>query len=90
MSPTPEVSKRQRKATQKAQGEPDVHEITFPLIASAIERLYRDPDKCISKREIVPLLLHDTHSRKLIEAAYKRTEQKLSIVRICREHGPMV
>jgi predicted HNH restriction endonuclease len=58
---------------------PKAQDVAFPIIASAIERLYHDPDKFVSKREIVPLLLRDTHSRKLIEAAYKRTKQKLSI-----------
>jgi predicted HNH restriction endonuclease len=46
----------------------------FPIIAIAIERLHRDPDKFISRHEIVQLLLHDAHSRKLIEAAYKNID----------------
>jgi len=57
----------------------EVQAAAFPIIASSIERLYRDPDKFISKREIVPLLLRDTHSRNIIETAYKRTNRKLSI-----------
>ncbi|MGB7470785.1 MAG: hypothetical protein WBW58_15575, partial [Candidatus Acidiferrum sp.] len=51
----------------------------FPIIASVIERLHRDPDKFISRREIVPLLLRDKHSRKLVEKAYKRIKRKQSI-----------
>lgn len=67
-----------QKSQRKAKGEPKgVHEIAFPIIASAIERLYHDPDKFISKRQIVPLLLDD--SREQVETLYKRTKQKLSI-----------
>ena len=69
-----------QKSQRKAKGEPKgVHEIAFPIIASAIERLPHAPDKFISKRQIVPLLLHDTHSRELVEALYKRRKKKLSI-----------
>jgi predicted HNH restriction endonuclease len=57
-----------------------VQAIAFPIIASAIESLYRsDLDKFISKREIVPLLLRDTHSRTLIEKAYKKKSREGSI-----------
>jgi predicted HNH restriction endonuclease len=51
----------------------------FPIIASAIERLYRDPDKFISRREIVQSLLRDTHSHKLIETAYKGKKRDQSV-----------
>jgi predicted HNH restriction endonuclease len=68
MSPTPEASERQRKAKR---GEQWTQETGFPIIASAIERLYRDPETFVSRREIVQLLLHHTSSRKLIERAYK-------------------
>jgi predicted HNH restriction endonuclease len=57
-----------------------VQDSAFPIIASAIERLHRrDVDKFVSKREIVPLLLRDTHSRKLIETAYKGIQRNQSI-----------
>ena len=80
MSPTPKATERPSKAAQTPKGESKwVQEAAFPIIASAIERLYRDPDKFISKRQIVPLLLHDAHSRKLIEAAYKRKKRKQPI-----------
>ena len=70
-----------KRSQGKARGEQWIQETAFPIIASAIERLYRDPDKFISKRQIVPLLLHDAHSRKLIEAAYKRKKRNRSIER---------
>lgn len=54
-------------------------ETGFPIIASAIEGLYRDPDEFISKRAIVPLLLHEPHSRNLIDRAYKKKSRKDSI-----------
>jgi hypothetical protein len=72
MSPAPKAAKRQRG---KVRGEPKWDQETgFPIIASAIERLYRDPETFISRREIVQLLLHDTSSRKLIERAYREKE----------------
>jgi predicted HNH restriction endonuclease len=71
MSPTLEASERQRKTRR---GEQWVQETAFPIIASAIERLYRDPEKFISRREIVQLLLRHAFSRKLIERAYKENE----------------
>jgi len=80
VSPTPKATERPSKAAQTPKGESKwVQEAAFPIIASAIERLYRDPDKFISKRQIVPLLLHDAHNRKLIEAAYKRKKRKQPI-----------
>jgi hypothetical protein len=70
MSPTPEANERLRKARR---GEQWTQETGFPIIASAIARLYRaDLDNFISKREIVPLLLDETHSRALVETAYKK------------------
>jgi predicted HNH restriction endonuclease len=83
MNPTPKASERQRKAVQTTKGEPKwVRETAFPIIASAIEHLYRrDLNKFISKRQIVPLLLRETHSRKLIETAYKRKDREHSIER---------
>lgn len=56
-----------------------VQATAFPIIASSIERLHRDPDKFISRREVVQRLLSDTHSRKLIETEYKRKDRKKSI-----------
>lgn len=53
----------------------------FPIIASAVERLHRDPRKFITRRLIVGLLLHESQSRKLIEAAYKRMQRKETIER---------
>jgi predicted HNH restriction endonuclease len=80
MSLTAEASERQRKAAQTAKTEPKwAQETAFPIIASAIERLYRDPDKFLSRREIVRLLLHDVHSRDLIGLAYKRIKRKQSL-----------
>jgi hypothetical protein len=74
-SPTPEVSRVQHKART---GEQWDRETGFPIVAKAIERLYRrDLDKFISIRQIVPLLLRD--HRALIEAAYKRKRPKMSI-----------
>jgi predicted HNH restriction endonuclease len=54
-------------------------EHAFPMIASAIERLYRKPGVFVSKREIVPLLLQEARSRELIEEAFRRTQRKGSI-----------
>jgi predicted HNH restriction endonuclease len=55
-------------------------ETAFPIIADAIRRLYRpDVDNFVSKREIVPMLLRDPHSRTLIEAAYKQTGREWPI-----------
>jgi predicted HNH restriction endonuclease len=51
----------------------------FPIIASVIERLYHGPDKYISKRDIVPVLLRDTHRRELIETKYKEKHRTQSI-----------
>ena len=51
----------------------------FPIIASAIERLHRDPEKFVSQREIVPLLLRGSHSRELIKTAHKRIRGKQPI-----------
>jgi predicted HNH restriction endonuclease len=56
-----------------------VQDTTFPIIASAIKRLHRDPEKFISRQEIVQLLLRETHSRRLIETAYKKKDRKKSI-----------
>jgi hypothetical protein len=68
-----------------------VQDSAFPIIASAIERLHRrDVDKFVSKREIVPLLLRDTHSRKLIETAYKGIQRNQSIEKVCRTYGSVV
>ena len=71
------MSKRQRQSG----GEPEWDQKTaFPIIARAIERLYRrDIDKYISKREIVPLLLRERTSLALIKAAYKEKRPKVSI-----------
>jgi predicted HNH restriction endonuclease len=70
MSPTPKVSERQRWEQKTA----------FPIIADAIRRLHHpDVDNFVSKREIVPLLLHEPHSRTLIDAAYKRTGREWSV-----------
>jgi predicted HNH restriction endonuclease len=80
MTSTSKASERQHKAAQTARGEPKwAQETAFLIIASAIESLSRDPDKFISRREIVQLLLHDTHSHKLIETAHKKIHRKKSI-----------
>jgi hypothetical protein len=56
-----------------------VTENVFPFIAKAIDDLYRpDLDKCISRREIAPILLRDAGSRALVNAAYQKTSRKLS------------
>jgi len=69
-----------KRSQGNARGEPEwVQDTAFPIIASAIERLYRSPKKLISHREIVPLLLRETHSRKLIEEAYRKKGAKSSI-----------
>jgi predicted HNH restriction endonuclease len=54
-----------------------VQEAAFPIIASAIESLCRDPDKFVSRQEIVQLLLRDNRSQ--IETAYEQTKRTLSI-----------
>ena len=70
MSPTPKAAKRQRG---KARGGPKWDQETgFPIIGSAVERLNRDPEKFVSRAEIVKLLLRELDSRSLIDAAYKR------------------
>jgi hypothetical protein len=56
-----------------------VQDIAFPIIASAIERMYRDPTKFVARQEIVQLLLSENRSLKLIEKAYKKLERKKSI-----------
>jgi hypothetical protein len=59
------------KRSQQAGSETNWEQQTaFPIIAGAIERLYREPEKFASKRKIVPLLLRDADSRKLIETAH--------------------
>src|SRR5208337_3673349 len=64
----------------RADGRSEWNQIAgFPIIASAIERLSSEPDQFISKRAIVPLLLHEPHSRKLIEKAYKEKSRRDSI-----------
>src|SRR6185369_5518639 len=55
-------------------------ETAFPIIASAIERLYRsESGDFISKRQIGPLLLREKQSRAKIEALYKKQPRKLSL-----------
>jgi len=82
MSPTPEGSERQHKAAQTAKREPKwAQETAFPIIANAVERLHRDPGKFVSRGEIVTLLLHESHSRRLIETAYRKIRRKDSIER---------
>jgi predicted HNH restriction endonuclease len=77
MSPTTKAAKRQRG---KARGEPKWDQETgFPIIASAVERLNRDPEKFVSRAEIVKLLLRELDSRRLIDAAYKRKPREYSI-----------
>jgi len=56
-----------------------VQDIAFPIIAGAIERLYRDPNEFVSRQKIVQLLLRDKYSRKLIEASYKKIIRKRSV-----------
>ena len=54
-------------------------DVAFPIIARAIERLYRGPTKFVARQEIVKLLLRETHSRRLIETAYKSKRRGKSI-----------
>jgi len=56
-----------------------VQDVAFPIIARAVERSYRDPTKFVSRQEIIRFLLLDTHSRKLVEAAYKKIDRKKTI-----------
>jgi predicted HNH restriction endonuclease len=56
-----------------------VQDVAFPIIARAIERLNRNPETAVSRKEIIQLLLHDDHSRRLVETAYRKTGRKKSI-----------
>ncbi len=56
-----------------------IQDATFPIIANVIQRLHSDPAKFVSREEIAQVLLRDTHSRKLVEAAYQKTDRKKSI-----------
>jgi hypothetical protein len=56
-----------------------VQDTAFPIIASAIERLYREPGHFVPRHEIVRLLLRETHSGELIKAGHKKTQRKRSI-----------
>jgi predicted HNH restriction endonuclease len=54
-----------------------VQDATFPIIASVIEGLHRDPKKFVSHQAIAKVLLHD--NRSLVRAAYKEKIRKMSI-----------
>lgn len=70
------------KNQRKVKGEPKwEQETAFPIIASAIARLNRDPEKFVSRAEIVKLLLRESDSRSLVDAEYKRKRREISIER---------
>src|SRR5579862_2916336 len=54
-----------------------VQDATFPIIASAIEHLHRDPKKFVTRQKIAQLLLRN--NKKLLETWYKKTNRKKSI-----------
>jgi predicted HNH restriction endonuclease len=56
-----------------------VQDVAFPIIGRAIERSSRNPEKAVSRKEIIQLLLRDDYSRRLIETAYRRIDRKKSI-----------
>jgi predicted HNH restriction endonuclease len=66
------------KNQRQIKGEPKwEQETAFPIIASAIERLNRNPEKFVSRAEIVKLLLRAPDSRSLIDAAYKGKRREI-------------
>src|ERR1700720_820474 len=56
-----------------------VQNTAFPIIAHAIERSYRDPKKFVTRNDLIRVLLHETHSRKLVETEYEKIHRKKSI-----------
>jgi hypothetical protein len=64
-----------------------VQDTAFPIIARAIERSYRDPEKFVSRNEIIQWLTHDTQTWKLIERAYKKNSPQEIYRTIHRQHG---
>jgi len=53
--------------------------IAFPIIARAIVSLHHDSAEFVSRREIVPFLLRDSHSRRLVVDAHNRNHRKQSV-----------